>query len=313
MGVLSSKEENVKYLILVGGFHLPFPGPIKSQVSDSNLFILKYPDMVWKKLPTSESLNRNFPGIHVVGNIVYVIGGWRYEDNIATELFPLTEITRIILNEDNNYDIVNIETISLTSDSSIATDIPWVSGFSVCGNETTLYVFSGNMFPKYDGQKQNLGDFLPPKVNRNILPKNSSQLLKINLSSKTVDSVAAPEEAGGNCTSIKLLDSENCLLLIVSDPNIWIYSPEVNFIPEECQLSQDYGGCKVNLESSVEGYICLVPKCALYIHLKCDYTIKGKTDVNKLMCPTCRDMDPVTGKKRPKVVGLQRRGRPRKN
>ena len=161
------------------------------------------------------------------------------------------------------------------------------------------------MFPKYDGQKQNLGDFLPPKVNRNILPKNSSQLLKINLSSKTVDSVTAPEEAGGNCTSIKLLDSENCLLLIVSDPNIWIYSPEVNFIPEECQLSQDYGGCKVNLESSVEGYICLVPKCALYIHLKCDYTIKGKTDVTKLMCPTCRDMDPVTGKKDPKWLACK--------
>ena len=55
MGVLSNKSSHPgesSHIILVGGFHLPKP----DQVSDSNIFILKYPDMVWKKLPFQENM-----------------------------------------------------------------------------------------------------------------------------------------------------------------------------------------------------------------------------------------------------------------
>ena len=59
MGVLSNKSSHPgqsSHIILVGGFHLPKPGPLKKQVSDSNILILKYPDMGWKKLPFQENM-----------------------------------------------------------------------------------------------------------------------------------------------------------------------------------------------------------------------------------------------------------------
>ena len=186
--------------------------------------------------------------------------------------------------------------------------VPWVSGFSVCGDEDNLYVFSGNLFSEYDSNKQNLSDFLPPKKNRNILPDKSNQLLKINLSGHTISSVSSPQDAGGNGTTISSLDSDNTVLVIVSDPNIWLYSPVVKYVPPKCELGAEYGSCKMDLQSSSDHYICLVPKCAILVHLKCDISIRGKPDLEKLMCPSCRDIDPSTGRKRPKL-GRGRGGR----
>ena len=147
---------------------------------------------------------------------------------------------------------------------------------------------------------------------RNILPPKSRELLRINLSGKTISSVSAPKEAGGNCTSMKLLDEVGQVMVIVSDPAIWLYSPSVSYVPEKCDLDKEYGQCKIDLQSSSKTYTCMVPKCSAVIHIICDNTIRGRPDLTRLMCPVCRDIDPSTGKKRPKVPGCGR-GRPRTN
>ena len=242
MGVLGDHGE-IKFMVMTGGFHLPTPGPVKMQAEDSSFFILKYPEMTWKKLPNLEVLKRNFHGMKVVGNIVYVLGGWKFENGVATKLFPLTEVTRVILSDDHK--IVNVDTISLLP-SNPETKIPWISGFSVCGDhdeEEKIYVFSGNLFKDYKADKENLFEFLPPKTNRNILAPKSNQLLTINLSGKTISSESAPQEAGGNCTTMQMID-EGPALVIVSDPGIWLFSPTSKSTPLKCDPAEEYGFCK---------------------------------------------------------------------
>ena len=124
------------------------------------------------------------------------------------------------MSEENN--VVNVDLINLTTAPGTHVNIPWVSGFSVCGDEENLFIFSGNLFHDYKSEKNNLYEFLPPRKSRNILPAKSSELLRINLSGKTISSVSAPKEVGGNCTSMKLLDDVGQVIVIVSDPAIWL-------------------------------------------------------------------------------------------
>ena len=87
------------------------------------------------------------------------------------------------------------------------------------------------------------------------MPPKSRELLRINLSGKTISSVSAPKEAGGNCTSMKLLDEVGQVMVIVSDPGIWLYSPSVSYVPEKCDLDKEYGQCKIDLQSSSKTYV----------------------------------------------------------
>ena len=116
----------------------------------------------------------------------------------------------------------------------------------------------------------------------------------------------------GSCTSIIALDKEGEPLIIVSDPNLWLYSPSFKYEPEFCDLEQEYGGCKIDLQGDVQLYTCIVPRCSIKVHLKCDTTIKGKPNVDTLMCPKCRDIDPETSRKRPKKATGRGRGRPKR-
>ena len=159
-----------------------------------------------------------------------------------------------------------------------------------------------NLFKDYKADKENLFEFLPPKTNRNILAPKSNQLLTINLSGKTISSESAPQEAGGNCTTMQMID-EGPALVIVSDPGIWLFSPTSKYTPLKCDLAEDSGFCKrTNMESRSETYTCAVPRCSVVIHVLCDTTIRGKPDLSKFMCPACRDIDPTTGRKRPRYT-----------
>ena len=190
--------------------------------------------------------------------------------------------------------------------------LPWVTGFSVCGSEEKLFVYSGNLIKGYNESSQNLGDCFPPKVPRNVLPEKSKELFEINLNAKSVSSIPIPPEAAGSCTSTITLNKEGVPLLIVSDPNLWLYSPSLKYEPELCDLEKEYGGCKIDLQQDSNIYKCMVPRCSIQVHTKCDTTIKGNPNIATLMCPKCRDIDPETLRKRPKIPTGRSRGRSRK-
>ena len=171
-------------------------------------------------------------------------------------------------------------------------------------------VYCGNIFPEYSSEKENFYEFLPPKTSRNILSPKSELLLKVNLSGQSISAIVSPKEAGGNCPVVKILEPEGPTLVIVSDPCIWLQSPTFKFEAEVCDLAEEYGSCKLKIQSDNKAYICIVPKCSSRIHLQCDLYIRGKA-TEKVMCPSCRDIDPRTGKKRPKIPSGRGRGRPK--
>ena len=73
----------------------------------------------------------------------------------------------MILNETESYEI---DAIILNSGPEM--NITWTSGFGFCGSEEKLYVFSGNVFPEYNSEKENFYDFLPPKKkSKHFTPK----------------------------------------------------------------------------------------------------------------------------------------------
>ena len=145
-----------------------------------------------------------------------------------------------------------------------------------------------------------------------LLALHSKTKSWVNLSAKSASSIPIPPEAAGSCTSVMTLDKEGIPLIIVSDPNLWLYSPSFKYEPEFCDLEQEYGGCKIDLQGDVQLYTCIVPRCSITVHLKCDTTIKGKPNVDTLMCPKCRDIDPETSIKRPKKATGRGRGRLRR-
>ena len=243
--------------------------------------------------------------MHINGNMIYLIGGYVFKNNIATKIYPLNEITRVILSEKETY---QVDTVVLHKDPELA--IPWTTGFGVCGSEENIVIFSGNIYPEYNSEKENFYEFLPPKTSRNILPPKSELLLKVNLSGQSISAVVSPKEAGGNCPVVKILEPEGPTLVIVSDPCIWLQSPAFKFEAEVCDLEEEYGSCKLKIQSDNKAYICIVPKCSSKIHLQCDVYIRGKA-TEKVMCPSCRDIDPRTGKKRPKIPSGRGRGRPK--
>ena len=66
--------------------------------------------------------------------------------------------------------------------------------------------------------------------------------------------------------------------------------------PDFCELGAEYGGCKMDLKTGSKIHECIVPRCSIKVHVKCDTTIKGNTNISTLMCPAFRDIDPETNK-----------------
>ena len=55
IGILSQAGQNFT-MVCTGGVSKPSPGPARLLPTDSNLFLLKYPGMIWTKLPVLTSL-----------------------------------------------------------------------------------------------------------------------------------------------------------------------------------------------------------------------------------------------------------------
>ena len=80
----------MNYLILcTGGVCNPIPGKTKYLPLDSNLFLLKYPEVKWIRLENQELLSRSNHSMSIMDNAAYIIGGYSWEDNKMTKLSQL--------------------------------------------------------------------------------------------------------------------------------------------------------------------------------------------------------------------------------
>ena len=187
----------------------------------------------------------------------------------------------------------------------IQCDVPEISlltNYSFCADQNKLYVFGGFVFPDY--QEDNLFEFLPPKTRRDVLPKFSRDLFRIDLLGLVITSCRGPEECGSSNGSMLILNEEE--ILITADPHIYLYSGRIVQSPT-CDLGESFGSCSLSLQAKTrDTYVCFTPSCRKVIHLKCDKSIRGKSGGTNPMCPGCKNLDPKTWKKN-KTISLRNR------
>ena len=209
-------------ILFTGGVCNPSPCSSKYLPLDSNIFLLQYPTMLWKKLPGEELLRRSHHAMHVFGQTAFVVGGYSWSEGKAMKLFPLNEFTRIIFSDELAVQMVDVIEVTVPQRCTVPL---FISGFSLTGDGKTLFVFGGIPFPKYDKEKENLQTFLHPETFRNMLPESTSNLLMINLEERYLSIICGPKEGASHNSSLQILNIAEPLLVMVCDPKLYIYRP----------------------------------------------------------------------------------------
>ena len=216
-------ESSSSYILLcTGGVCNPSPGPIKYLPLDSNIFLLKYPEMVWSKLPIQDLLKRSHHSQYIYDRTAYIVGGYSWSDNRAEKLQPVNEVTRITFTDEFQVLMIDVIQLAAPPDSSISF---FLTGFSTLGYGKTIHVFGGIAFPEYDQEKENLHKFFPPEAPRNKVPEATSQLLCLNLSVGTVTAVTGPAAASCHYGSMQMLSTLEPMMIMTCDPHLYIYRP----------------------------------------------------------------------------------------
>ena len=209
-------------ILCTGGVSKPTPGPYRTHPEDSNIFLLEYPGMTWKLLPRHELLRRSHHSMYLSGNVAYIFGGYSWSDNKAKKLFPVTEVTRIIFDDDHQVQMVDIIELNSPVQTSF---FPFITGFSCSGVHKTVYLHGGIEFRGYNSDKENLHSCLPPETPRNKVPDPTSKLVKINLMEKSFIVYEGPVDASSHNSSIQILSSWEPIVLMSCDPHLYVYRP----------------------------------------------------------------------------------------
>ena len=225
IGILSKPDPSTSSfnILCTGGVCKPTPGPVKFLPQDSNIFLLKYPEMIWSKLPSEDLLKRSYHSMYISDNkTVFIVGGYSWEDNKAKKLYPVTDVVKITLTDDLKVQV--IQEIQF-QDNSISNFPPFLSGFSSVGCGTSVWLFGGISYPEYEKEKENLHCFLPPETPRNKVPDPVSQLVKLDLVEESVTVTHGPKESSTHNGSLQILNLIEPMLIMTSDPHLYIYRP----------------------------------------------------------------------------------------
>ena len=302
-------------LVCTGGLTIPKAGRHKFHPSDSNLFLLKYPEIEWIKLEKIEELDRTEHSMVVFGEKIFVVGGYSFRNHLASEIFPFSQVLEITINRlESDVFSTSLRVISL--DIMPEFGEPYLTSMSSVGVSNYLYMYGGYTWPEYDHAKQNLYEMCPPYTSHNKRPKQHSILVEINLESMEIKLSKAPSEfatAGGSLQVLSRNEEdrlENLLIVGGSALRLDLYST-FSFDLKKCDIDIEYGGCEVTLSTREKELVsCSSLECTKTVHILCDKYTRGLARMTSetYLCPKCANYDPVTKKKRPKPSS-GRRGR----
>ena len=297
-------------LVCIGGVSIPRADKHKFHPSDSNIFLLKYPEVEWIKLERMEELDRTEHSTHIFGEKIYIVGGYSFKNHLASEIFPYNHVIEIEVH-------CSQDRIFTTSSKSIKIDImpdfgqPFLTSMSSSGHSNYLYLFGGYMWPDYDPLRQNMYELCPPYTSHNKRPKQESNLVQIDLHKMEIKVTKADPEYATADGSLQVMSTneageiENLLIVGGSSQRLDLYST-FNFDMQQCSLNSEYGGCVVTLSTREKDTLtCSTSECKKIVHIHCDKYTRGlaKMTSAKYKCPKCADYDPVTKKKRAKASG----------
>ena len=309
-------------LVCTGGISIPRASKEKFHPRDSNIFILKYPQIEWVKLDRIEALDRTEHSMHIFDDKIYVIGGYSFRNHLASEIFPFNQVLEVELHRAEDGSEVFFSSSVRTINIDIMPDVghPFLTSMCFAGDANSLYLYGGYSWPSYDPLKQNMFKFCPPYTNHNKRPKQESNLVIIDLVRMDIKVIQGSSEFATADGSLQILSKddngqiENLLIVGGTSERLDLYST-FDFSLTECNITPEYGGCVVTLGTRNKDTLsCSTPDCDNVVHIICDKYTRGlaKMTSNRYLCPMCADFDPVTKKKRPKAVSSRRGSRPRR-
>ena len=260
-----------------------------------SIHLLLVPEMRWWQLEANEHFQRSFHSqtLNSEGEI-FLLGGMSLKNGHWAIIHPLTEIVKIRIKDDFTYVLTTIDLISDLEAPS------FITNFSFCGLESSIFIFGGFNFPEYSSEEENLYKFQPPNASRNKLPKFSDSLFKIDLVEGKLRRCTFLEESGAYNGSLVPISQNGSKpeLIIHADPKVILYTERALDNPV-CDLPEDFGSCSLGIvDKNTESYDCSTPVCNKFIHLKCDKSLRGKVAKNPF-CPSCRNLNPESWKPYP--------------
>ena len=276
------------------------------------LSLLKYPEIEWIKLESVEELQRTEHAMQIFNNKIYVSGGYSVRNHLASEIFPYNKVIEIEIHvpetsEDGHF-WTSVKTIQIETMPDFGS--PFLTNINFVGDSSTMYLFGGYTWPKYNPLKENMYELCPPYSSHNQKPKQESGLVILDLSTMEINYRKAPRDFATADGSLQILSKsddnklENLLIVGGKALRIDLFS-NFNFCLEKCDISEEYGGCCVTLATrDKETLTCSMSECCNKVHFICDlYTrsLAKKTNEN-YNCPRCANYDPVTKKKRSKTA-----------
>ena len=270
----------------------------------------RYPQLEWIKLPRIELLDRTEHTMHTMENKAYVIGGYSFRNHVASEIFPFYQVLELTINvlPDSSSNFSAVHRV-IEIDIHPGLENRFITNFSSAFSVDSVYIYGGYCYPDYEQHRANMYQFCPPYTSRHVRPKQSSELIVMNLRTSEMEHVAADEKFATADGTIQIMtkNDQNKLesLLIVGGASgrLDMYS-EVEFDLEKCGLDVEYGGCSMSLSVKNKDKLnCIEQRCLKIVHVACDVFTRGilKVKPEKYKCPACTDIDPETRKKRPKV------------
>ena len=297
---LAPLDQSKTSLIMIGGLSIPKPDKQKFHPTDSNIFILNLSEKKWIKLDQMEELNRAEHFMHMFEGKCFIIGGYSFRNNLASEIFHFNQVIELQIEMGTH----SKPTCSINRMITLDVTGPHTINFCSVGASNHVLLFGGYSYPQYDPLKQDMYKFCPPKTNSNKRPKRESMLYDIDLSTLEVKCDIASREFATADGTLQILSNsennqiENLLIVGGSGERIDLYST-FNFEISRCEIPSEYGGCIVSL-TTVSGEKIECKICKKNVHRKCDTYTRGVTTMleDKYKCPECNNYDPSTKKKR---------------
>ena len=284
--------------IMTGGVVMPEAGPKIEHPHDSSTWLLDVSTKEWDKCKDCEYMIRAGHTMMVHEGKVYIVGGYTYRNNKLKKLFLMNEVVEAAV---VTKDIITIRKIVLTN--LTGENIRNIYGFSCTNSANFMYCYGGHEVPHYKAHKENLHASHNPECDRHKLLQQSSVLYQIDVKECTLKAMKAPSEyktANGTMHIISKSENGEAEKMVIFggyNRQILLYSKH-ELILQKCNLDVEYGGCRLLVMTPTTcSENC--ENCGKTVHLECDMFKDIKKD-HTYKCPGCKNLDPGTGKVKPK-------------
>ena len=175
---------------------------------DSTIWKLKVSEQKWTKCDDCELTKRAGHAMHVHNEKVSIVGGYKYEDNLAKQIFSLTQVVELTVHVTGSILPTFVNIIELV-EFPLNMTVGNIYGFGSVATDSHIYLFGGFIVIIYDDTKETLYESHSPYQSRGELLPLSSALFHIDIEEKIIEKNYAHQEYATVCPTMHITDINN--------------------------------------------------------------------------------------------------------